>query len=250
VVLPPGLENLEASTAELLKNFLKSGGEVVSWGENELLLEGKPSSLGKEFRSEGNFEQFEPASFSAERLAEVFSARIKPAIEFSQLSGQEMLFHQRRQYKDGQILFLANISPDQPASGEIKLKGQSLEKWDLRSGQVSYFPAERKGKRISLSFNLQPGESLLLAAYDRKLPRAASAPARTDEQARSREEIRLKPEAVKRLEANVLTIDYCDLILSGRTEKISIFMKLRGKPLKLMGLTAIPGTHLFNFRIT
>lgn len=248
VVLPPGLENLETSTAGLLKNFLKSGGEVVSWGENELLLAGKPSSLGDELRSEGNFKQFEPASFSTEHLAEIFSARIKPAIEFSQLNGQEMLFHQRRQYQDGQILFLANISPDKPASGEIKLKGQSLEKWDLRSGQVSYFPAERKGKRISFSFNLQPGESLLLAAYDRKLPQAASAPARTDEQARSREEIRLKPQAVKRLEANILTLDYCDLILSGRTEKNLYFYAAQKKAFKAHGFDRNPWDSSVQFQ--
>lgn len=116
----PGLENLETSTAGLLKNFLKSGGEVVSWGETNYFWPENLSSLGDELGSEGNFKQFEPASFSTEHLAEIFSARIKPPIEFSQLNGQEMLFHQRRQYQDGQILFPANISPDKPASGEIQ----------------------------------------------------------------------------------------------------------------------------------
>ncbi|MDD8020312.1 MAG: glycosyl hydrolase [Acidobacteriota bacterium] len=248
VVLPPGLENLELPTAELLKNFLKSGGKVISWGEEELLLGGKPSSLGDEFKTLGHFEQFEPASLLTENLAATFSARVKAGIEFNHLNGQEMLFHQRRQYKDGQILFLANVSPDKEASGEIKLKGQSLEKWDLISGQIDYFPGEKKRGWISFKFNLKPGESWLLAVNKKKQAAGKAISARNSGDEKNSEEIRLKPESINRLDLNVLTIDYCNLILAGRVEKDLYFYAAQKKTFNFHGFNGNPWDSSIQFQ--
>lgn len=248
VVLPPGLENLEQRTVELLKSFLESGGKVISWGEKELLVDGKPSSVLAEFKSSGNFEQLESTSLAGENLKAVFSARLKPAIEFSQLSGEDMLFHQRRQYKDGQILFLANISPTKPAAGHIKLKGRSLEKWDLMSGQTSYVQAERKRGWLDLKFNLKPGESLLLAIYDRKQSGQTSVSTRVDYEEAIEEEIKLKPESIRRMDPNVLTLDYCDLILPGRTARDLYFYEAQRRAFNFHGFDRNPWDSAVQFQ--
>jgi len=248
VVLPPGLENLEKRTVELLKDFLTSGGKVISWGEKELLVDGKRSSLPAELMSSGNFEQLEPTLLAGENLKAVFSARLKPAIEFSQLSGEDLLFHQRRQYKDGQILFLANISPIEPASGQIKLKGYSLEKWDLMSGQTSYLQAERKRGWLNFEFNLKPGESLLLAIYNRKQSGVTSASNKNDDKGTIEEEIKLKPESITRMDPNVLVLDYCDLILPGRTDRDLYFYEAQKRAFNFHGFERNPWDSAVQFQ--
>ncbi|HRD02315.1 MAG TPA: glycosyl hydrolase [Candidatus Saccharicenans sp.] len=248
VVLPPGIENLEPATAKLLQDFLKGGGRVISWGKNELLEGGKPSSLGDEFRDLGDFEQLESHSLSSDNLAAIFSSRVNPGIEFSQLRDEDMLFHQRRQYKDGQILFLANISPEKSASGEIKLKGRSLEKWDLMSGQTGYFPGERKGSQMRFKFNLKPGESLLLAVYNRKVPGVAAIQANNKDEEKTQNNIKLKPELIRRLDPNVLTIDYCDLILPGRMEKSLYFYEAQKRVFNFHGFDRNPWDSAVQFQ--
>lgn len=248
VVLPPGLENLEKRTVELLKDFLTSGGKVISWGEKELLVDGKPSSLPAELTSSGNFEQLEPTLLAGENLKAVFSAHLKPAIEFSQLSGEDLLFHQRRQYKDGQILFLANISPIEPASGQIKLKGYSLEKWDLMSGQTSYVQAGRKRGWLNFEFNLKPGESLLLAIYNRKQSGVTSASNKNDDKETIEEEIKLKPESITRMDPNVLVLDYCDLILPGRTGRDLYFYEAQKRAFNFHGFERNPWDSAVQFQ--
>ncbi|MGB9894202.1 MAG: hypothetical protein ACPLRA_07275, partial [Candidatus Saccharicenans sp.] len=164
VILPPGTENLESWTAILLKNYLKNGGQVISWADKQIYMDGRPSSLGEELASFSGFK-----SMAGSALTEgIFSPILKKEIEFKNLSGEDKLFHQRRQFKDGQLLFLANISPDKEASGQVILKGKTVEKWQALTGKIEAYPSRIKRGRAYLDFSLQPGESLLLAIYKDK----------------------------------------------------------------------------------
>ncbi|MBC7361079.1 MAG: hypothetical protein H5U06_02170 [Candidatus Aminicenantes bacterium] len=233
VILPPGTENLEPWTAALLKNFIKGGGRVLSWVESQIFQGGQPSSLGEEFKSSEKFKNL----FGQPVEVEVISKALKQDIEFKNLSGQEMLFHQRRQFKDGQLLFLTNISLDKVASGEVRLKGKSAEKWDAFSGKIESYPAERKKDQISLKFSLKPGESLLLAIYNRKKAKTFN----EKEKMKSEEKIMATgPLTIKRLDPNVLTLDYCDLTLGGRTEKNLYFYQAQRKAYNFHGFDRNP----------
>ncbi|MBC7364530.1 MAG: hypothetical protein H5U07_08345 [Candidatus Aminicenantes bacterium] len=227
VVLPPGTENLEPWTAELLKEYLKNGGKILAWSESQLFCGGQVSNLAEEFTKFRNFIQVTGQEMKPELLARY----VKPQIEFNNMSGAELLFHHRRQLSDGQIIFLANISPEQEARGEIVLKGRSAEKWDCFKGVAEPYPALYKKGKLLLEFNLKPGESLLLAVYDRKLLRAVQK-AETPLLSETKE---LKPVTIKRLHDNVLTIDYCDLILKNRVEKNLYFYRAQQKSYKAHG---------------
>lgn len=222
VILPPGTENLEESTATLLKDYLKNGGRVLSWAGSQIYAGARPSSLAEELAA---FRGFKTMTGQAPD-EKTFSGFLKNEIEFRNLTGQDRLFHHRRQLQDGQLLFLANISPDQLASGQVILKGKSVEKLDAFTGRAVPYPARIKRGRAIIDFTLKPGESLLLAVHKGRLPgwkpvvEEKSAPVEVHE-------IRLL--RVRRLDPNLLTLDYCDLSAAGRSEKDLYFYRAQQK---------------------
>lgn len=222
VVIPPGTENLESWTANLLKKFLKKGGKVFSWGEERLYVSGRPSLLADELKSFSGFKLMN----GAEPDVQIFSPYLKKEIEFRDMSGEGMLFHQRRQLKDGQLLFLANISSECPASGQVGLRGKSVVKWEALSGDRKSCPGKIKSEKVWIDFSLQPGESVLLAVY-----RAKKEEGRTQLEniSAKRQTVKLSPAAIKRLDPNVLTIDFCDLTLGAKREKDLYFYQAQQK---------------------
>lgn len=222
VVLPPGTENLEPWTADLLKNYLRNGGKILSWAEPQLFCGGQVSNLTEEFSGFRNFFTVK----SAEPGIELFRKHVTPGVEFQNLSGAELIFHHRRQLADGQILFLANVSPDKEARGEVMLRGRAVERWDAFLGSSATYPARYRRGRLYLEFRLKPGESLLLTVYNKKKQIKSGEKA---EAGRKAEVAELKPAVIKRLDDNVLTIDYCDLVLKNRVERNLYFYQAQQK---------------------
>lgn len=222
VVLPPGTENLEESTAALLKDYLKNGGRVLSWAGSQIYTGGRPSSLAEELAAFRGFKTMtgQPPD------EKTFSGFLKNEIEFRNLTGQDRLFHHRRQLQDGQLLFLANISPDQLASGQVILKGKSVEKLDAFTGRAVAHPARIKRGRAIIDFALKPGESLLLAVHKGRLPGRKPG---VEEKLAPAEVREIKPLRVRRLDPNLLTLDYCDLSAAGRSEKDLYFYRAQQK---------------------
>lgn len=235
VILPPGTENLEEWTATLIKDFLKNGGPVLSWFGSQLRLSGRPSSLTAELSAHNRYKLLAGQPVSEEIIKLYF--QLKNEIEFKNLSGQKMLFHHRRQFQDGQLLFLANVSPDETASGQVSLKGKSVEKWNAFSGDFSPYPARIRGGRAVLDFSLKPGESLLLAFYK---ARKRGWKLVSEERPQVAEIQKIRPARIERLDPNVLAIDYCDLTIGGRGEKNLYFYRAQQKTYQRHGWSRNP----------
>ena len=227
VVLPPGTENLEPKTAELLKDYLKNGGKILSWSESQLFCGGQVSNLAEEFAEFRSFHRVPGQEIKPELLARY----VKPQIEFNNLSQAELLFHHRRQLSDGQLVFLTNIGPEKEATGEMVLKGRSAEKWDCFQGVAEPYPATYKNGKLHLQFSLKPGESLLVAVYGHKRQPAVQ----KTEPPLTPETKEIKPVAIRRLDDNVLTVDYCDLILKNSVEKNLYFYRAQKKSYQAHG---------------
>jgi len=241
VILPPGTENLEPKTAASLRDFLKNGGKVLSWAEDQIFEGGKPSSLGTEMRA---FRQFKNMT-GLPLTTEVLFKFLKPEIEFKNLSGEEKLFHQRRQFKDGELLFLANVSQEKTASGQIEMRGKAVEKWSPFDGNRSHYQYRKKGNRVEMNFSLKPGESLLLTIYN-KIPAAEFKEKESKENnkkmnyAADEEIVATGPEEINRLDPNILTLDYCDLTIGGRVEKNLYFYQAQKKTFNFHGFDRNP----------
>lgn len=209
VVLPPHTENLNSPTAELLADFARRGGRVLCCGEPPSLVDGKPSDAVAKAAQSPGWKQVD-----ASGLPEVLLAIGTPDLAFRHQGG--MLLHHRRQLADGQLLFLVNTSIEQSTVGSLTCTAASVEQWCPLTGNVRPYPCERTAGGLRIAFELPPCGSLLLHLAQRPsvslLPVSIGRVAAAIIQPSG-------PTEIRRLGSNVLTIDYLDVSVGGKTEK-------------------------------
>ena len=234
VILPPGLENINRESLRLLDQFLGAGGKVLSWESPPKFLNGVPSPAGETLyrKYQGRWTERKPDE-SLELIP-----RFSPpdfAFEKPEKSGG-LLFHMRRRLKDATLIFLANASGTDEANGFFAATGGSLERWDPFTGSVSAHPYKRLGEKIRAPFRLPPGGSLLLCIRPGSVP-----PPRLPETESVCEKIAAdSPLFIEAEQPNVLTLDYCDLNLRGKSEKDLYFYDAQQKVFQAHGLPRNP----------
>lgn len=231
VVLPPGLESLDAHTVALLGEFVSNGGRVITWAGVPALVDGRPSEVVSRLAAGAGERWIAAAGDDGfARWREI----LPPDVAFQGLASDALLFQQLREFDGGRFLFLVNTDPAKPASGSASLKGGSVEAWDAFTGEAKPYPFRREHGGLNVAFDIPAGGSLLLAVPDRKA--APSAPEAFDEsEIFASGDLRVSREA-----PNVLTLDYCDLVLDGRTERDLYFYDAQLKTFKRHGLPANP----------
>ncbi len=131
VVIPAKVENIEKSTFGLLQEFVRQGGKIFSYSNPER-LSGQINQQVVDF--------FDPAKTSVTLLKQVNDETIEKhfsssAIQFNAIKGGNM-YHHRRDYNDGQMLFLVNSSLDEATKGSLKTKGADVLKMDPFTGEI------------------------------------------------------------------------------------------------------------------
>ena len=209
VVLPPEMQNLESATYELLLRFVQKGGRLVCFS--------RPTKI------DGRDD---------ERLAGLLDATQHPGVMFLS-EPQELLalyeqqaqarivvrqgndvYHQRRQYQDGQLLFLVNSSLQDSAQVDFTLPGQNLYRLDAMTGSISACkPA---------SITLQPAGSALFFASDQELPDAQEPESAYGATVRSLQA--LNDITVSPLQPNALSMDFCNIRV-GEAQAQNLFYK-------------------------
>ena len=240
VLLPPGLKNLNDGTWVLIRDFLMRGGQIVSWVAPPDYINGAVTDDLRVLQS-GYSDRWNDAGPGGgfDRVR----ATAPPGIVFREPSSHRRLFHHRREFKGGQIVFLANADPDQPAGGSMSLKGGSVEEWDPFTGRVKPYPFERQGGRVDIRFAVPPGGSLLLCVRDhRAMPGPAASKAGWAEvPAEGRMAVELES-------PNVLTLDYCDIVLGGRRERDLYFYDAQRKAYQFHGLERNPWDNAVQYK--
>ena len=70
------------------------------------------------------------------------------------------LYHQRRRYADGELIFLVNSSMDEKTSVQLAYpEGNALYELDALTGKIYTYPANGKGTD---TFEVEPARNLLL----------------------------------------------------------------------------------------
>jgi hypothetical protein len=238
VLLPPGLENINDSTFVLLRDFLMRGGRIICWPGPPDYVDGKRTdevrmlAFGYADRwlnsgPGGGFEKIRRLS--------------PPRIVFSGPASHPEILHQRREFDGGQLVFLVNIDPGRPAEGKMDLAGGSVEQWDPATGDVRPHEFSRRKGGVETSFSLPPGGSLLLCVLE-KGAREVAAPAAAWEEVPAGGEM-----TVERQSPNVLTIDYCDLVMDGKTDRDLYFYDAQKKTFQFHGLPRNPWDSAVQF---
>jgi len=238
VVLPPLTENLNAKVMDLLEAYLKAGGAVICCGPPPARVDGRLSERGQKVSQSSGWSRLEPAAIPRKLLS-------RPAKGFTILRDENdkgILFHHRRQMDDGQFLFLVNTSITAPSSGTIESTLQGIEQWDLQTGKISKYAFKKAGKGIKAGFQLPPCGSLLLL-----LTKKSGNPAPT--KAEIATEIPAKgPPTARRLEHNVLTLDYVDVTAGGKTRKNIYFYRANQFAFQQNGMGRNPWDSAVQFR--
>lgn len=213
VVLPPMMETLNKPTFELLRNFVEQGGRLITFSSPSL-IDGAQNAELKTLLS----------AQSVTTVPQLTNDVIQTAFtnddcRFSFNGGD--LYHHRRQYKDGELLFLVNSSMSEAVDGTVTVNGKSVVQMDAMSGKIYEYPAEGDKGKLTMKFHLEPAASLLLYYSKGSLKSYPELPAvagSTPLQA-------VSPLQVTRLKENALNIDFCDVTVNGKTTKNVYFAK-------------------------
>jgi len=229
VVLPPMTETLGAKTMQLLERFAKGGGRIIGCGPPPALVDGRPSDRGAKAAQSANWRIVDPSAVAAILSAVDDGFAIRRAAD-----DKGILFHQRRRLDDGQLLFLVNTSIEGPSSGTIEAAAKGIEQWCCRSGKVAAYPFTPTGDKITAKFELAPCGSLLLFLSNKPLAPAKPAVEKPAPIAPR------GPMQVRRVEPNVLTLDYMDITAGGKSEKNRYFYQANQMAWKANGMERNP----------
>lgn len=207
VVLPPMMETLNKPTFDLLQSFVQQGGRVVTFSSPSL-IDGAENEDWKTILS----------AQSVTSVPQLTDAVIQNTFadadcRFSFSGGD--LYHQRRQFTDGELLFLVNSSLDEAVDGTVTVNGKSAVQMDAMSGNIYTYPSTKADGKLTMKFHLEPAGSLLLYSSkgsQKSYPEMPAVAGSTPVPA-------VSPLQVNRLKDNALNIDFCDVSVNGKTTK-------------------------------
>lgn len=207
VVLPPMMETLNKPTYDLLQKFVEKGGQLICFSSLNRLDGAEDSKLSELLSAQS---VISVSSLTKEVIQKYFENK---DCLFTFMGGN--LYHQRREFADGELLFLVNSSMNEVTQGTVLMKGKSVLKLDAMRGKIYKYPVDQKEENLSVHFELEPAGSLLLYCSHKILNGYEKEPVLAGN-------TKLIPEGdlqVKRLRENALTIDFCDVTIKGKTIK-------------------------------
>jgi hypothetical protein len=241
VVIPPTTENLNAKTWELLYLYLQAGGQLLSCAQAVERCDGKiDASPARMVVSNERWQKVD----AAELPALLMRRQLQEAVTIVARTGEDkgILFHHRRQLRDGELLFLVNTSIESPSRGTVISSLRGIEKWDVQSGETESYPFIRNGGKITADFELPPSGSLLLFLSGKPL-KPAPEPAETATVLPATGAVE-----TQRIEPNVLTLDYVDVTAGGETKSNVYFYQAQQFAFRKNGMERNPWDSAVQFK--
>lgn len=206
VVIPPGMENIDRSTYELLKAYAAAGGKVILFDKLQRLDGAQKNEL--QYFNEPNDHILQFAGLDQSIIEQQFGqSGFKIAPNGGDAIGGD-LYHHRRFMNDGQILFLSNASMVSPAKGRVDIKGKDALLMDLTTGELLDYPEEERLDKIVVNFTVPPAGSLLFFISGKKQQGL-----KKYRIAESKSLVKGSGIKVMRPAENTLMIDFCDVQL-------------------------------------
>lgn len=238
IVLPALMENLNGKTMELLEQYAANGGRILSCGPADLLVDGNKSDKTTKLKQSPGFKHVSAGDLPAALLSDTRDGFAIKAAEDS----NSILLHHRRILDDGQILFVTNTSINSTCKGTIQCPAKGIEKWDPETGTISPYEFERTEKGVTANFELEPCGSLLLFLSDKQIEPAKPQAAK---------ETIIKPTGqmkIKRLNHNVLTLDFVDVNTAKKKFEKAYYNKAASAVFREHGFNENPWEHAVQFK--
>jgi hypothetical protein len=206
VLIPPAMETLNTPTFDLLRRFVEQGGRLITFASPTRLDGAQNQALSSFFSGEAIAKA---SAVSKDILMEYFP----PAGGFDIRFDKGKLYHHRRRFADGELIFIVNSSMDEASVGTLSLTGKTLLEMDAMEGKIYTYPSAAEKGILTASFRIEPAGSLLLfSAYKAK------------DHYEARPEVKLSTTvtpssetSVRRMKANAIPLDFCELTVGGQT---------------------------------
>ena len=209
VVLPPLTETLRDETMKQLEEYAAAGGRIVSCGPPPALVNGRASQRGSQLAKQAGWQQIDAATLASFILPTLDG----DGCEIHRAEGDKgILFHQRRQLADGELLLLVNTSMDAPSQGVVQATARGAQRWDLFTGEVNDYPSVEEHGKLQFAFDIPPCGSLLVL-LTKQLGKTGTVHENVTTPIESNSPMQIEP-----IGPNVLTIDYVDITAGGETQ--------------------------------
>lgn len=228
VVIPSTMENINASTLGLLKEYVANGGKLLVFGDGPIYLDGaEDPQLAEFFGKNENIVKL--GALDMDVLNKYFRSDV---IRFADnVADQGRLFHMRREMKDGQVLFLTNTSDSVRISGEVTIDGADVLQLNALTGAITDYPEVAKDGKVTIKYDIYPAGNLLLFVSDSKRNGYEPTPFYENMAPVASESVVTS----KRDQDNVLVIDYCDMTVNGKTSNGLNVYKADNKAYEALG---------------
>jgi hypothetical protein len=178
------------------------------------MIDGRPSDRGLKAAQRANWKRVEASELPRELLSlsqDGFAIRRHPG-------DAGLLFHQRRQLDDGQLLLLVNTSLKAPSEGVIESPAKDVQQWDAMSSAIGAYCCAASERGVEAQYALPPGGSLLLfLAYKPLSPEIQNPKSQIQNHCVTLQPS--EPPQIRRIEPNVLTLDYFDVAAGGKSRQ-------------------------------
>ena len=218
VVIPESMQNLDKITYALLKKFLSQGGKVLSFAKEIPYLDGNKSTALSDLKSSYPAQWTIAQSTDEQTVKKLFAVTNFTFEEPTPIKGE--LYYQRRIMADGQLLFVVNTDTAQMAVAKVKVKGRSLIKMDLLTGECFRKPSRAGRGELSFEISLPPVGSALYYISNFRIHEAQLPDPVPNEQPVVSSGNTIHPDG-----ENVLVLDYLDLKTNKLDIKETYFMK-------------------------
>ena len=230
VILPPNFENIDEDTWDLLREYVRKGGQVFSFSIPQL-VNGIPSDEVKQMAQE-NDNWVEITSINE---PEVLRALQEPDfIVENPESINGKVYHMRRHFVDGQLVFWSNYNEEGIEKIRFSIEGKSISLLDPFSGEITGFAAQIEDGMAHIEFDLPAAGSKLLFVHD-DTDAAPPVESKTNDSG-NWQKMQISETQVVASEPNTLTLDYVDLKVQGKTFDDLYFSMAADSAYKLNGL--------------
>jgi hypothetical protein len=211
VVLSPLFENFEKETFENIKRFLAAGGRIVSFGDLPSRLEGNSNSQILKIKRTYPDQWIVKDSLEGQIIEEYFSNDILHPVAPERWDGK--VFHMRRRLEDGNLIFWVNFHGEKSSDIHFKIAGKTAIQLNLLDGSMKILPVTPVNNKLEIKCTLPPSNSMLYFISDREV----TSMEQMKDRMLQKQTIESTKTEIKAISSNMLTLDYCDLNLNGKT---------------------------------
>jgi hypothetical protein len=208
VILPP-MMTIRSNTVRLLKEFLNSGGKIISIKPYPNMIEAREEDLSELFTHPNVFILDDKS-----KLGDTIDRLLSPRIRIQETPGEEApsFIYMERMIDNRDVFFIVNTDRENPHTVDISISNIGrLEEWDALTGNIKEVYPYYDEEKLKIDVTFGPAESKIYVIDPRIRPESKRSPVRY-----YKKSMYIGPVTqFKRTDPNILVLDFCQYRFNG-----------------------------------